>query len=240
MHEHSGGKVLQPGDRSRGRRQELPQARAAKRGSKSSANRSARTSAPANQTNGCVAATPVKLPSGATGRIHDLSITPGTTKPPATAATSGSPSKGHPETSRLVRSAARSGDMDVRAITDETVRRLHATYSNPKERKQISGVVGISDVAHEAVEHQRGPGLSLLALVSLSLGLINLLPFLPLDGGHIFWAMVEKLRGKPVSLRVMERASMIGFALVADADLHRRLQRHRRITGEGFNVRVTG
>ena len=38
------------------------------------------------------------------------------------------------------------------------------------------------------------PSLLLLALVSLSLGLINLLPILPLDGGHIFWALVEKLR----------------------------------------------
>ena len=51
------------------------------------------------------------------------------------------------------------------------------------------------------------PALLLLALVSLSLGLINLLPILPLDGGHIFWALVEKLRGGPVSLRVMERAT---------------------------------
>ena len=40
------------------------------------------------------------------------------------------------------------------------------------------------------------PSLLLLALVSLSLGLINLLPILPLDGGHIFWALVEKLRGR--------------------------------------------
>ena len=53
---------------------------------------------------------------------------------------------------------------------------------------------------------RRHPSLLLLALVSLSLGLINLLPFLPLDGGHIFWSLVEKLRGKPVSLQVMERA----------------------------------
>jgi regulator of sigma E protease len=39
-------------------------------------------------------------------------------------------------------------------------------------------------------------------------------PFLPLDGGHIFWSLVEKIRGRPVSFRVMERASVIGFALV--------------------------
>ena len=38
--------------------------------------------------------------------------------------------------------------------------------------------------------------LPLLAVISLSLGLINLFPFLPLDGGHIFWALVEKVRGR--------------------------------------------
>ena len=40
---------------------------------------------------------------------------------------------------------------------------------------------------------------SLLALISLSLAVINLFPFLPLDGGHIFWSLVEKVRGRPVS-----------------------------------------
>ena len=38
--------------------------------------------------------------------------------------------------------------------------------------------------------------LYVLAIISLSLALINLFPFLPLDGGHIFWAVAEKLRGR--------------------------------------------
>jgi regulator of sigma E protease len=84
-----------------------------------------------------------------------------------------------------------------------------------KERKEISGIVGTSDVANQVIDVGPTPALFLLALVSLSLGLINLLPILPLDGGHIFWAIVEKLRGAPVSLRVMESASVVGFALVA-------------------------
>jgi regulator of sigma E protease len=84
-----------------------------------------------------------------------------------------------------------------------------------QERKEISGIVGTSDVANQAIDLGPTPALFLLALVSLSLGLINLLPILPLDGGHIFWAIVEKVRGAPVSLRVMESASVVGFALVA-------------------------
>ncbi len=83
-----------------------------------------------------------------------------------------------------------------------------------EERKEISGVVGVSDVAHQTIQIGVYPSLFLLALVSLSLGLINLLPILPLDGGHIFWSLVEKLRGEPVSLQVIERATAVGIVLV--------------------------
>ena len=106
-----------------------------------------------------------------------------------------------------------------------------------KQRKQISGIVGISDVGHQVIDLGVYPSLLLLALVSLSLGLINLLPILPLDGGHIFWSLVEKLRGQPVSLQVMERASVVGFALVAMLFFIGLTNDIGRLTGEGFNVR---
>ncbi len=106
-----------------------------------------------------------------------------------------------------------------------------------KQREQVSGVVGISDVGHQVVETGLEKSLLLLALVSLSLGLINLLPILPLDGGHIFWALIEKLRGEPVSLRVIERATVIGFALVMMLMFIGLSNDIGRITGEGFQVR---
>jgi regulator of sigma E protease len=56
--------------------------------------------------------------------------------------------------------------------------------------------------------------LLILAIISLALGIVNLFPFLPLDGGHIFWAVVEKIRRKPVPYSTMERSGVIGFALV--------------------------
>jgi regulator of sigma E protease len=115
--------------------------------------------------------------------------------------------------------------------------RVFSHIFESEERKQISGVVGISDVGHQVVDLGVYPSLLLLALVSLSLGLINLLPILPLDGGHIFWSLVEKLRGEPVSLQVMERASIVGFALVAMLFFIGLGNDIGRITGEGFNVR---
>jgi regulator of sigma E protease len=83
-----------------------------------------------------------------------------------------------------------------------------------EQRKQISGIVGTSDAANQVIDFGVVPALLLLALVSLSLGLINLLPILPLDGGHIFWAIVEKARRKPASVRSMERATIVGIAIV--------------------------
>lgn len=106
-----------------------------------------------------------------------------------------------------------------------------------EKRKEISSVVGISDVGHEAVDNGWRDAFLLLALVSLSLGLINLVPILPLDGGHIFWAIVEKLRrGKPVPIRVMEMATVVGFALVLMLMFVGVSNDIGRLTGEGFNV----
>ena len=66
---------------------------------------------------------------------------------------------------------------------------------------------------------------------------MNLFPFLPLDGGHIFWAIVEKIRRKPVPFSVMERSGVIGFLLVIMLFLIGLSNDIDRLTGEGFGVR---
>jgi regulator of sigma E protease len=121
-------------------------------------------------------------------------------------------------------------------VTSKTVT-VFARIFEEEQRKQISGVVGVSDVANQTLDVSVEKSLVLLALVSLSLGLINLFPFLPLDGGHIFWSLVEKVRGKPVPFRVMERAGALGFALVIMLFFLGLSNDIGRITGEGFDVR---
>ncbi|HKZ13794.1 MAG TPA: site-2 protease family protein [Solirubrobacterales bacterium] len=125
-------------------------------------------------------------------------------------------------------------------VMGEVISRTGSVFSHifeAEKRKEISSVVGISDVGNQAVNNGWRDGFLVLALVSLSLGLINLVPILPLDGGHIFWAIIEKLRGgKPVSVRVMERATIIGFALVLMLMVIGVSNDIGRITGEGFNV----
>ena len=92
-------------------------------------------------------------------------------------------------------------------------------------------------MTRQAIGFSAREALTLLAVISLSLGLINLFPFLPLDGGHIFWSVVEKIRGRPVPFRVMERASAVGFVLVIMLFFIGLTNDIGRLTGQGFNVR---
>jgi regulator of sigma E protease len=81
-------------------------------------------------------------------------------------------------------------------------------------RKEISSPVGIVRVSSEQVDRGASSYLWVLGLISLSLALLNLLPLLPLDGGHIMFSVIEGIRGKAVAREVYERASALGLAVV--------------------------
>ena len=121
-------------------------------------------------------------------------------------------------------------------ITKETVK-LPARLFDPERRKEISGVVGSYEVTRQTLLNDVAEVVGILALISLSLAIVNLFPFLPLDGGHIFWAVVEKLRRRPVPYSVMERAGVVGFMLVIGLFLIGLSNDIDRLSGEGFNVR---
>jgi regulator of sigma E protease len=90
---------------------------------------------------------------------------------------------------------------------------VHALTSS-KARKQISSIVGITQDAHETVVAGPGVALVFLGFLSLILAVINLFPFLPLDGGHVLWSLAEKVRGKRISLLAMYRYSSVGIILL--------------------------
>jgi regulator of sigma E protease len=98
-------------------------------------------------------------------------------------------------------------------ITSKTVSAIARIFL-PEQREQLSGPVGSSRALNEAIGFGAEEAFFILALISLSLGVINLFPFLPLDGGHIFWSLVEKVRGRRVPFSVIERASAVGFLLI--------------------------
>ena len=78
--------------------------------------------------------------------------------------------------------------------------------------ENVTGPVGIASVGSTAVS--QGFFLPLLALISLNLALFNLLPILPLDGGHLFFIAAEKVLGRPVSEETMGKIAAFGLALV--------------------------
>ena len=98
-------------------------------------------------------------------------------------------------------------------ITKATVS-IPAKILDPKQRGQIHGIVGNYEVTRQTILHDEGDVVGIMAIISLALAIVNLFPFLPLDGGHIFWSLVEKIRGRPVAFSIIERASAVGFILV--------------------------
>jgi regulator of sigma E protease len=105
-----------------------------------------------------------------------------------------------------------------------------------QDRKQLHGVVGTFTVTQEEFSFSTGDALYTLALISLSLAVINLFPFLPLDGGHVFWALAEKVRGKRIPFEVMERAGVVGFALILVLFVIGLSNDISTLSGGGFNV----
>jgi len=81
-------------------------------------------------------------------------------------------------------------------------------------RKDISSPVGIVQGSSDAAKQGTTSYLEVLALISLSIALLNLLPLLPLDGGHIAFSLIEGVRGRAVAREVYERVSVVGIALV--------------------------
>ena len=81
-------------------------------------------------------------------------------------------------------------------------------------RKEISSPVGIVQASSDAAKDGADTFIWVLGLISLSIALLNLLPLLPLDGGHIVFAVLEGIRGRAVGREVYERVSIVGIGLV--------------------------
>jgi len=80
--------------------------------------------------------------------------------------------------------------------------------------KHISGPVTIADFAGQSAQLGWISYLTFLALISISLGVLNLLPIPLLDGGHLMYYTVEIIKGSPVSERTMELGQRVGLALL--------------------------
>ncbi len=100
-------------------------------------------------------------------------------------------------------------------ITEQTLTNIGRAFTSAKARQQFSSIVGITVGTQEAIAKGAGYALVIVGFVSLALAIVNLFPFLPLDGGHVLWSLAEKLRGRRVSLAAMWRFSSVGIVLLA-------------------------
>jgi len=78
----------------------------------------------------------------------------------------------------------------------------------------VSSPIGIVSVTSDFAAQGPVVFASLMALISVNLAVFNLLPILPLDGGHLFFILLEKLRGRPVSAETVNKYAAFGLALM--------------------------
>jgi regulator of sigma E protease len=109
--------------------------------------------------------------------------------------------------------AARAAGSGLWGVVTGTGQGLAGLFSS-HGRSQLSGPVGIVEVSQQQLRVGFTHYLEILALVSMSLALLNLLPLLPLDGGHILFSLIEAVRRRALAREVYERVSVVGFALV--------------------------
>jgi regulator of sigma E protease len=194
---------------------------------------------PGRPTKGCVAATPVRFTLENGGHTRDVLLRPifDPTAPGGGRTRAGFGLGTDYKTVGFV-TAAGDAVTGMWRVTTGTVSAIARIFYDSNARKQVSGVVGQTTVVQSYFKKDNiAQAITLLAIISLSLAIVNLFPFLPLDGGHIFWALAEKLRGRPIPFRVMEQASYVGFVLVIMLFVVGLTNDIERLRGAGFGVR---
>ena len=110
----------------------------------------------------------------------------------------------------LVQGATKTWDLSV-----FTLKMLGRILTGGASLKNISGPLTMADYAGQSAQAGLLTFIGYLALISISLGVLNLLPVPLLDGGHLLYYLVEIFKGSPVSDRVLEVGQRIGMAVLA-------------------------
>ena len=100
---------------------------------------------------------------------------------------------------------------NLTALTYKSIFRL---VTGRLSLKVMSGPLGIIDMASKTAQKGILPLMHLTAYIGVFLAVFNLLPFPALDGGHIFFLLIEMIFRKPVSFHMQERFSQVGFILL--------------------------
>jgi len=102
----------------------------------------------------------------------------------------------------------------VWVITKVSMRLMAGLFAGNTSLKQLGGPLSIADMAGKSVQVGWQPFLAFLALMSISIGLLNLLPFPMLDGGQLLYDAWELVAGKRISTSMQEQLQKVGFILL--------------------------
>jgi regulator of sigma E protease len=103
---------------------------------------------------------------------------------------------------------------EIRFIVDRTVAFLGDFFVGRGDVEQLGGPVKVAKVSGEVATLGIVALINLAALLSLNIGIFNLLPVPVLDGGHLLYYVVEAIRGRPLSQKAQELGFRVGFAIV--------------------------
>jgi regulator of sigma E protease len=124
---------------------------------------------------------------------------------------------GFASSAQLVRepvgAAATKAAKDLGQVVTETGSAVGSLFHS-HSRAHLTSVIGITRAGAAALKEGVTYYLELLALVSMALALMSLLPLLPLDGGHILFSLIEAVRRRALAREVYERVSVVGIALI--------------------------
>jgi len=121
-------------------------------------------------------------------------------------------------------------------ILTTNVEVIGEAFTSSDARDEVSSIVGVGAVFNEVADNGLIDVLQFIGVISLALGIFNLLPILPLDGGHIVFAIAEKVKGSAFSVATYNRASFVGFAIVMLIFVIALQNDIGRLTGEGFQI----
>jgi regulator of sigma E protease len=107
----------------------------------------------------------------------------------------------------------------VWVITQVSTRLMAGLFTGSTSLKQLGGPLSIADMAGKSAQVGWQPFLAFLALMSISIGLLNLLPFPMLDGGQLLYDAWELVAGKRISMSMQEQLQKLGFILLISMSL---------------------
>lgn len=132
--------------------------------------------------------------------------------------------------------ALKNAATDIGFITKEVFVAIKNLFISQESRSELTSPIGIVAVSSQTINLGWGIYLRVLGFISLQLAIFNLLPLLPLDGGHVLFNVLEKVKGSPIRRETFERVSFIGLALFALLFIMGLFNDIQRLLGPGFGI----